>query len=173
MSITTKAGDTGLTSLFSGERVPKDDLRVDAYGTVDELDSHLADACHYIEDEQMQGILRDVQTQLGQVMAVLACTDKPASNHINEAEVQKLTELVHHYEALVPIKGLVVIGTTKASAKLDICRTITRRAERVIIHLNHKAQVDALVLQFINRLSDLLFIMARYVEMQAGSLKYK
>ena len=76
MSITTKTGDTGLTSLFSGERVPKDDLRVDAYGTVDELDAHLADAFHYVEDVQIQGILRDIQTQLGHVMAVLASTDK-------------------------------------------------------------------------------------------------
>ncbi|HPV14742.1 MAG TPA: cob(I)yrinic acid a,c-diamide adenosyltransferase [Candidatus Cloacimonadota bacterium] len=173
MSITTKAGDSGLTSLFSGERVPKDDLRVDAYGTVDELDAHLADACHYIEDEQMRSILREIQTQLGHVMAVLASTDKPASNHIHEAEVTKLTELVHHYEALVPIKGLVVIGSIKASAKLDICRTIARRAERVIIRLNHKAPIDALVLQYINRLSDLLFIMARFLEQQAGSLRYK
>ncbi len=173
MSITTKTGDTGLTSLFSGERVPKDDLRVDAYGTVDELDAHLADAFHYVEDVQIQSILRDIQTQLGHVMAVLASTDKPTSNHIDEAEVERLTELVHQYEALVPIKGLVVIGSTKASAKLDICRTIARRAERAIIRLNHKTPVDALVLQYINRLSDLLYIMARHVEMQAGSLKYK
>lgn len=173
MSITTKAGDTGLTSLFSGERVPKDDLRVEAYGTIDELDAHLADACHYIDDFQMQGILREIQAQLGQLMAVLASTHDPATNHIDSAEVQKLTELVHHYEARVPIKGLVVIGNTKASAKLDICRTIARRAERVIISLNHKAPIDERVLQYINRLSDLLFIMARQVEQQAGSLKYK
>ena len=173
MSITTKAGDTGLTSLFSGERVSKDDIRVDAYGSIDELDAHLADACHYIEDIQMQDILRDIQAQLGQVMAVLASTDDPASNHIDEASVQELTELVHHYEALVPIKGLVVIGSTKASAKLDICRTIARRAERVIIRLHHSSPIDVLVIQYINRLSDLLYIMARQVEQQAGSLKYK
>ena len=95
MSITTKTGDTGLTSLFSGERVPKDDLRVDAYGTVDELDAHLADAFHYVEDVQIQGILRDIHTQLGHVMAVLASTDEPTSKHSDEAVPDRLTQPCH------------------------------------------------------------------------------
>lgn len=173
MSITTKGGDKGYTSLFSGERVSKDDLRVEAYGTVDELDAHLGDACHYIDDEQMNSSLRGIQEQLNRIMGILASIDRAISNPITEAELLQITELIYHYEALVPIEGFVIPGSIKASAKLDVCRTIARRAERKIIRLNSQMQIDALVLKFINRLSDLLFIMARFLEKQAGCLKYK
>lgn len=173
MSITTKGGDKGQTSLFSGERVSKDDLRVEAYGTVDELDAHLGDACNYIQDEAMLAQLRKIQELLNRIMGMLASTDKAIFNPITDAEVIQITQLIYQYENLVPIQGFVIPGTTKASAKLDICRTIARRAERRITSLKRQTHVPDEPSVYINRLSDLFFILARYLEKQAGTLKYK
>lgn len=173
MSISTKRGDKGETSLWSGERVKKDDLRVEAYGTLDELDSHIGEAKHYVKDTKCRQILEDIQDTLMNVMGELASLQKPFISPISSDETEKLTNIVLTFENDVQLKGFVVPGNTIQSAKLDVCRTIARRAERRIVSLNNVAEVSANIISYVNRLSDLFFIMARYEEKIAGALKCK
>ncbi|MFA7056655.1 MAG: cob(I)yrinic acid a,c-diamide adenosyltransferase [Candidatus Cloacimonadales bacterium] len=173
MSISTKGGDTGMTSLWSGQRIKKSDIRVESYGTVDELDSHLGEAKHFVKITQIRDILEEVQNKLMIIMGELASLDKQFDSPIQEIDVDKLTDCVHHFEAKVQLKGFVILGNTLASAKLDVCRTIARRAERRIIELNNHSVVNPHLIAFVNRLSDLLYIMAREEERNDGGIKYK
>lgn len=173
MSITTKTGDAGQTSLYSGQRVWKDDLRVDAYGSLDELDAHIGDACHKLEEPELVEFLRQVQNLLYRAMGQLATLGDGFPYPICPTDVDLITTAIHDLEAKTPIKGFVVPGVLPASAKLDICRTIARRAERRVIALNRNEPVDPHLMGFVNRLSDLFYIMARHVEDLAGALTYK
>lgn len=173
MSISTKTGDKGTTSLWSGERVSKDDHRVEAYGTVDELDSHIGEAKHYVKIEKVKEILEKVQNDLMKVMGELAALSKEYLIPLKNEDIEWLTGLVYEFEQIVQLKGFVIPGNTIQSAKLDICRTIARRAERRVIALSHDSVVDPLVMQYINRLSDLLYIMARAEEKAVGAIKCK
>lgn len=173
MSISTKTGDKGQTSLWSGERVWKDDLRVDAYGSLDELDAHIGDAKHHIEQEELKILLTEVQNKLYRVMGQLASKSKEYVIPICISDAEQLTERIHAFETQVELKGFVIPGSTPASAKLDICRTIARRAERRIIALSHLEEVPPAVLEFCNRLSDFFFILARYTEFLEGAIVYK
>lgn len=173
MSISTKGGDKGMTSLWSGERVWKDDLRVDAYGTLDELDAHLGEAKHFVKIEKIRDIIEYIQNELMKVMGELASASKEYVIPLKEENIIQLTEWVHEFEEIVQLKGFVIPGNTIQSAKLDICRTIARRAERRIISLQKEVEIDPFVLQFVNRLSDLCFIMARAEEKAEGKIKCK
>jgi ATP:cob(I)alamin adenosyltransferase len=173
VSITTKGGDKGQTSLYSGERVWKDDLRVDAYGSLDELDAHIGESKHYLDNPSIVELLLSIQNGLYRVMGQLATigTDYPYPICVKDTE--HLTELIHHYEDIVQIKGFVIPGSSPASAKLDVCRTVARRAERRVIALSHVDTLSLELLGYVNRLSDLFFILARYVELELGVLTYK
>jgi ATP:cob(I)alamin adenosyltransferase len=173
MSISTKGGDKGMTSLWSGERVWKDDTRVDSYGTLDELDAHLGEAKHYVKIEKIRDIIEVVQNTLMKVMGELAALSKEYLIPLSQEDVDFLTENVHYFEDLVQLKGFVIPGNTIQSAKLDICRTIARRAERRIISLQREHEIDPLILQYVNRLSDLCFIMARMEEKNEGKIRCK
>jgi cob(I)alamin adenosyltransferase len=172
MSISTTKGDKGETSLFSGERVWKDDLRVDAYGTLDELDAHIGDAKHLIHDVNLRHLLIDIQKDLYRVMGELASKDGSFPNPITEIEAGKLTTLVHDFEQRMDLKGFVIPGSTAQSAKLDVCRTVVRRAERRIVALSHTENVPETILQYVNRLSDFFFIIARWIEKKEDALTY-
>ncbi len=172
MSISTMTGDEGQTSLWSGERVDKDSLRVEAYGTVDELNSFLAEAKHHTCEEVSRYIL-SVQRFLFKVGGQLASKDVQYVEPVSEEDVEKLTKSVHYFEEIVGLKGFVIPGSTIASAKLDICRTIARRAERRIIALSRLEKVPGPVRKYINRLSDFLYIIARYEEFKEKKLLYK
>jgi len=173
MSIVTATGDQGQTSLFSGERVWKDDLRVEAYGCLDELDAHVADARHLVQDARVLEILEQVQNQLGRVMGQLASRSAAFPKAITIADVQEISSLIRSLEEKTPLHGLVIIGSLPASAKLDICRTIARRAERRIVSLARAESVAEELLQYVNRLSDLFFILARGLETAEGAIRYK
>ncbi len=173
MSISTKGGDKGMTSLWSGQRVMKSDIRVESYGTVDELDSHIGEAKHFVKIPLIHDILEEIQNKLMRVMGELASLDKRFVTPIDKRDVDKLTDYVHQFEEEVQLKGFVVPGNTLQSAKLDICRTIARRAERRIIELNNHTEVNPNLIAFVNRLSDLLFIVAREEERNDGGIKYK
>lgn len=173
MSITTKTGDGGQTSLYSGQRLWKDDLRVEAYGTIDELDAHVGDACHQIEDTGIIAILRRIQDLLYRVMGELATVDQQYAYPICASEVDYVTDLIHGFEQKTQLKAFVVPGALPASAKLDLCRTVARRAERRLIALRRSAPVPAPVMELVNRLSDLFFIIARHLEDEANSIIYK
>ncbi|HRY83981.1 MAG TPA: cob(I)yrinic acid a,c-diamide adenosyltransferase [Candidatus Cloacimonadota bacterium] len=172
MSITTKTGDRGMTSLFSGERVYKDDLRVDAYGSLDELDAQIGDAKHLVPQELKEELI-GIQRQLYRAMGNLASKSGDYPLPLLEEDVELLTARVHYYESLLNLKGFVVPGSLPASAKLDICRTIARRAERRIIALSRHEEVPGPILSFVNRLSDYFFITARWVEDREGAIVYK
>lgn len=172
MSITTQGGDQGQTSLYTGERVWKDDLRVDAYGTLDELDALIGESRHHIASEAIKQILSGIQKHLYRAMGQLATKDGSYPYPIRTTEVEELTTLIHDYEARLNLKGFVIPGTTIPSAKLDICRTVARRAERRVVALTRDEIVPEELLQFINRLSDLLFVLARSIEADSGKLEY-
>lgn len=172
MSITTKGGDKGQTSLYTGERVWKDDQRVDAYGTLDELDAFIGEAKHHISSTSIKEILIIVQKNLYRVMGQLATKAGSYPYPLCEKDVDRITDTIRSFEAKLNLKGFVIPGSTIPSAKLDICRTIARRAERRIIALSHSEEVAAEVLGYVNRLSDLFFILARTVEAELGALKY-
>lgn len=164
MSVATKTGDKGETSLLSGERVPKDDLRVESYGSVDELNSFLGDAKHYVGIKEITEIIEDIQTDLFRVCAELADNSGKFEDVIKKSEVDKIGMILNKIESGVKLTGFVIPGNSPGSAKLDVCRSVCRRAERRIITLNREFQINPHLIQYINRLSDLLFIMARSIE---------
>ncbi|AIU70561.1 cobalamin adenosyltransferase [Thermococcus eurythermalis] len=168
MPITTKTGDKGLTGLFTGDRVAKYSPVMEANGTIDELDSFLGEAKHYVPEE-MTEILEKIQVQLYDLMAELASRGKYAK--VGDEEVRWLEELIHRYEEEVQLRAFVLPGSTIASAKLDVCRAITRRAERRVAKLVLDYGFGQNALIYLNRLSDLLFIMARAIEKREGKLK--
>jgi ATP:cob(I)alamin adenosyltransferase len=173
MSITTKGGDKGTTSLYTGERVSKSDLRVDAYGSLDELDAFIGEAKHYIKDAELKGLLLETQNRLYRVMGELATPDGSYPMPLCEEEVGEITRTIHRFEQQVDLKGFVIPGSCIASARLDICRTVARRGERRLIALAQQAEVSPILMKYVNRLSDFFFIMARVVEVQEGVLTYK
>jgi len=162
MSITTKTGDSGETSLANGERVRKDCTRVQSYGTVDELNSFLGLAKHYLPDYERE-LVESIQKDLFRLAAELAKGEKFVKV-ISEEDIERLTNFVHQYESKVQLNSFVVPGETIASAHLDVCRTIARRAERLVVTLAHEEEVRQENIKYLNRVSDLLYIMARYLE---------
>lgn len=172
MSISTTKGDKGQTGLFSGETVWKDDHRVDAYGTLDELDAHIGEAKHVIHDVHIRHLLIDIQKMLYRIMGQLASRNAPFPAPVTSEEAEKLTAMVHDFEERVGLTGFVLPGSTAQSAKLDVCRTITRRAERRIVTLSRTEEVAPEILQYINRLSDFFFIVARWIEKKEDAIVY-
>ena len=174
MSISTKTGDDGTTGLWSGERVGKDSLRVESYGTIDELNAFLGDARRHVKTDRVKEIIDILQRDLFRVAGSLATSGPGAYvQPVTEADVERLTAWVHELEAAVPLTGFVIPGSTDSSAKLDICRTVCRRAERRIVALARQDAVDGPTRRFVNRLSDLLFMLARYEEQAEGAIRYK
>ncbi len=171
MKIYTKTGDKGETSLFGGQRVPKDDLFVEAYGTVDELNSclGLAIAMGEIPLEitemlvQIQNFLFVVGSDLATPLnsPIRSRNDFPTISDDDVAWLeQKIDDLS---EKLPPLKSFILPGGHKGSAFLHFCRTVCRRAERRVISLKGKEKINEKIIVFLNRLSDLLFVMARTV----------
>ncbi|NJE03355.1 cob(I)yrinic acid a,c-diamide adenosyltransferase [Thermococcus sp. MV11] len=168
MSITTKTGDKGLTGLFTGDRVAKFSPVMEANGTIDELDSFLGEAKHYVPEEMVE-ILEKIQVQLYDLMAELASRGKYAK--VGKEEVEWLEGLISRYEEEVQLRTFVLPGSTIASAKLDVCRAIARRAERKVARLVLDYGLGKNALVYLNRLSDLLFLMARAIEKREGRLR--
>ncbi|MEN8154503.1 MAG: cob(I)yrinic acid a,c-diamide adenosyltransferase [Acidobacteriota bacterium] len=164
MSIATKTGDKGKTSLFSGERVWKDNERVEAYGTIDELNSFLGEAKHYVNKSGFKEIVEDIQKGLFRVCGELAAESKEFGNAVKEEDTEKLSKILFEIEKEIKLTGFVIPGNSPGSAKLDICRSVARRGERRVITLSRSKTVNEHLIQYLNRLSDLLFIMARAEE---------
>ena len=164
MSISTKTGDNGFTSLWSQQRVKKDHIRVEAYGTLDELEAFLSEAKHFVTIALNKEILEQQQIMLKRIMGALATVEDTFPNPITGEDVENIEKKIEKLEQTFKIKELVILGKTIPSAKLDICRTITRRAERCIIRLANSETVSENIIIYINRFSDLLFLMARSEE---------
>ena len=173
MSITTKTGDQGETGLWSGQRIPKDDLRVECYGTLDELNSFLGEAKHYVKSSEILKIIEQVQKDLFRVAGELATKDMKFIDPVTNTDAGLILGIITNFESKVELTGFVLPGSTIQSAKLDICRTIARRAERRIITLSKSENVPTTLLIYVNRLSDLLYIMARFEEKLVDKIRPK
>jgi len=175
MGIYTKTGDKGTTSLFDGIRVSKDDIRVESYGTVDELGTFMGLAKNYVEDSEMYDLIQNVQNKLFTVATNLATEDgSKVKFHITEDDISDLEKIIDKYMGLLNNPtGFIVPGSSTKSAYLHVARTVCRRAERRIISLSGVAIVDPLVIKYVNRLSDALYAMARYSEETQIKVEYK
>ena len=170
--IYTKRGDDGSTGLFGGPRVRKDDLRVSAYGDVDELNSALGVAREELKDDLL-ALVDSMQSELFTLGAELATPDAAAApkemQRIAAGQVQRLEREIDRLTGeLPPMKNFILPAGSRAGAALHLCRTVCRRAERKIVELAARAPVSLEALAYINRLSDLLFTMARAANLRAG-----
>lgn len=173
MKIYTKTGDKGQTSLFDGTRVDKDNLRVESYGTLDELNSYIGLCTNYATGNDKE-ILRNIQIKLFAVSAELATQDFDTyKNKVNEDDVHELENIIDCYiEKIDKMDAFIVPGTSLISANLHIARTICRKAERRILSLSKIEKVNPLLLKYINRLSDVIYAIARYNESELIYIKY-
>ena len=174
MNIYTKTGDKGNTSLFDGNRVSKDDIRVESYGTIDELGSFMGLAKNYVEDKEIRDLIQNMQNKLFTVASNLATEDSSnVKHHIVEDDIVFLEDIIDKYMNLLnnPI-GFIVPGSNKESSYLHLARTVCRRAERRIISLSKIAIIDPLVIKYVNRLSDCLYALARYLEEEEVKVQY-
>jgi ATP:cob(I)alamin adenosyltransferase len=173
MSVTTGSGDKGDTGLWSGERVSKASARVESYGAVDELNAFIGEAKHHVLTDLVREALQAVQRDLFKVAGQLATIGKTYDDPLGEEDAARLRFLTNQIEEELDLKGFVIPGSTSSSAKLDICRTVARRAERRAVRLKKEEEVPAPVIVYLNRLSDLLFVLARYEEHKLGKIEYK
>ncbi len=166
MKIYTKNGDRGETSLFGGQRVSKDALRIEAYGTVDELNSALGIARAHKPPAEVDRILGLIQNDLFVLGADLAASGEKRSQvvqPVSEEHVARLEETIDSLDSQLPsLATFIVPGGSPLAAQLHLARTICRRAERLVVRLARTEKVDALCTMYLNRLSDALFVIARY-----------
>lgn len=165
----TKTGDAGETSLVDGSRVGKDDVRVAAFGDVDELNSILGWARALNEDAEIERILATLQNDLFTVGADLASPMEVAVPRVDEERVVRLEGIIDGLlEELEPLKEFILPGGNQLGAVLHLSRTVARRAERGVVSLARKEQSNAEVLRYLNRISDLLFVLARVANRRSG-----
>ena len=168
MVIYTRTGDKGRTSLFDQTSVFKDDPRVEAYGTVDELVSFIGLAKHHVapEDEKTRKLLHDIQRKLFDVCAELATVETALlKTTITEDDVFFLEDQIDSYlEFFETPEYFIIPGDNIPSAHFHICRTVARRAERQIVKVMKHEELNENVLKYVNRLSDLMYTLSRYVE---------
>lgn len=173
MKIYTRTGDDGETGLFAGARVHKCDPRVEAFGTIDELNASLAGALLAVKDPSIQELLERIQHQLFSVGAELATPDPDSAGtrYVTESHVLHMEESIDAFESeLKPLKNFILPGGSPGSVALHLARTICRRAERHVVHLmlDPRCRVSPLVVHYLNRLSDMLFVTARVVNARSG-----
>ncbi|MCQ2329739.1 MAG: cob(I)yrinic acid a,c-diamide adenosyltransferase [Paludibacteraceae bacterium] len=173
MKIYTKTGDNGTTSLIGGQRVSKDDVRLEAYGTIDELNSFLGLLRSKTKNEHIKSMIFDIQNTLFAVGAHLA-TDKKSTAigkyaMIEDEKIAFLEAKIDEFQNCLPkLTNFIIYGEDEISAICHCCRAIARRAERYIIAVNQVDKVDDNVMRYINRLSDFLFVLARVYTKNAG-----
>ena len=174
VKIYTKTGDSGDTGLFDGTRVPKSDPRVAAYGDVDELNAWLGLVRVDLSDDQLSGMLEAIQRDLFAIGARLADPAKRIAQRVTKAavtseDISRLEAWIDLFETeLPPLRRFILAGGSRAGATLHVARTICRRAERAMVSLGRDA-FEPELLVYVNRLSDLLFVMARAVNHRAGA----
>jgi cob(I)alamin adenosyltransferase len=177
MKIYTKTGDEGETSLLAGGRVRKNNIRVEAYGTVDELNSCLGLARSFDLPAQADAWLEIVQNDLFTLGADLATPQDAKADWLVRVKVEQVTPLESWIDAmdadLPPLKNFILPGGTSGAGALHLARTICRRAERIAVQLGEEDTINTLVIMYLNRLSDFLFTLARWVNFQAGESETK
>jgi cob(I)alamin adenosyltransferase len=175
--IYTKTGDSGSTSLIGGTKVPKSDLRIDAYGTVDELNSWIGLINDQLDMEEFKNELKDIQDRLFTIGSSLACdADKEPKMKLpdlHDTDIRLLEVKIDEMTAqLPPMKSFILPGGHVTVSSIHVCRTVCRRAERLLVAMQqHELFLEPKVLQYINRLSDYLFTLARYAAEKMGVLE--
>ncbi len=177
----TRRGDKGETGLVGGQRVPKDSLRLEAYGTVDELNAFVGAARASAEASIANGgaalrslaeILLRVQHELfnlGSILATLPADVHPKQARITDAEIRRLeAEMDRMNEPLPPLRSFVLPGATRLNADLHICRTVCRRAERIAVALARQEEIPEEAVRYLNRLSDAFFVWSRWASHASG-----
>ena len=168
MKIYTKTGDKGETGLFGGTRISKNSPRIEAYGTVDELNSFIGLAVTEVKEDSVKSLLNKIQNRLftvGSDLAAPVSAEDQKKNIIRipaefYEEIEKSIDLFE--EKLDVLKNFVIPGGSKSASLLHICRTIARRAERKVVALSSLEQINGNIVIFLNRLSDLFFVLSRY-----------
>jgi cob(I)alamin adenosyltransferase len=179
--IYTRTGDKGTTSLIGGTKVPKSHLRIEAYGTVDELNSHIGLCRDLIQDESVRARLLEVQDRLFTIGSSLACDPEKEPRmrlpDLREEDVRGLEEDIDRMsESIPPMQSFILPGGHPVVSQLHIARCVCRRAERCCVRLELESlEVEGILLKYLNRLSDHLFVMSRYMahELGMGEIPWK
>ncbi len=178
--IYTKRGDAGETSLVGGQRVAKDVLRIESYGTIDELNSFLGAACvtaaadarQHPELERLIAIFTRVQHELfnlGSILATLPQDVHPRQPRVTQVEIAQLEREIDEMNEVLPkLRSFVLPGGSRLNAELHICRTVARRAERILVALARDEEVPQDAIGYINRLSDAFFVWSRWASHICG-----
>lgn len=171
MKIYTKTGDKGQTGLFGGKRLSKSDSRINAYGTVDELNAHIGLVADIQKDKELQLFLRKIQDRLFVIGSMLAAD--PDKNmkvpHIKEHDISQIEEAIDKLESeLSPLQHFILPGGHEHISFCHIARCVCRRGERDVVHLAEKEAVDNYIIIYLNRLSDFLFILCRKMAKDIG-----
>lgn len=169
--IYTKTGDTGDTSLFGGKRLPKSHVRIESYGTIDELNAFLGLIRDSVAAERVRALLKDIQDRLFDIGAYLAMDpdkEMPASG-IRDADIEQLEKAIDEADKELPeLKNFILPGGHPTVSYCHIARCVCRRAERRVVALAGEEKVDGRVIRYLNRLSDFLFVLARKLSKDLG-----
>lgn len=167
MKIYTRTGDKGQTSLLGGTRVPKDHARIEAYGTIDELNSHLGMLRDLLNGQQQELIL-GIQQKLFSIGSRLASANEQEADkfkvpHVEDEDITALEHAMDTMDRELPeMRNFILPGGHVAVSQAHICRTVCRRAERLVVHIAAQEQLPEVIVRYLNRLSDLLFVLARW-----------
>ena len=162
--IYTKTGDQGETSLFGGKRLPKHHVRIEAYGTVDELNAYIGLVRDYTTQSELRELLKTIQDRLFTIGSNLASDPSKtmATPDLLPADVELLEQQIDEMETALPkLKNFILPGGHPAVSFCHIARCVCRRAERLVVHLHHLESLDLIIIRYLNRLSDYLFVLAR------------
>ena len=177
MKIYTKKGDTGTTSLIGGTRVPKYHLRIEAYGTVDELNSYVGLIRDHIQKQEEVEILKDIQDRLFTLGSILASDPEKSKMklpELNPEDVELLEkEMDRMNERLPELTHFVLPGGHPVASYCHLARCVCRRAERLAVHLNEEEPVNPIVIKYLNRLSDYFFVLARLQTLVNKGVEYQ
>ncbi len=180
----TRTGDKGETALVGGKRVPKDSPRIDAYGTIDELNSIVGLARVFNEEsldageahQFLDGVLCQIQDELFDLGSELATPPeffKEGMYRVSESEIDRIEKSIDRCQKdLEPLKSFILPGGGRIGAYLHQCRTVCRRAEREILRLSRSEEINSCALKYVNRLSDLFFVLSRWIAKQTGEPEY-
>lgn len=171
--IYTKTGDKGETSLIGGVRVPKHHLRIESYGTVDELNSYIGLIIDTLQDKNKYALLYEIQDRLFTIGSALASDPEKSKMKIpdlHESDIEILEKAIDQMDDTLPaLKSFILPGGTIGASHIHVARCICRRAERLVVHLSAETEVDEIIIRYLNRLSDYLFTLARAVVYSAGA----
>jgi cob(I)alamin adenosyltransferase len=169
--IYTKTGDKGDTSLFGGKRLPKSHIRIDSYGTVDELNSHIGLVRDIVESDEIRAVLKEIQDRLFTIGSNLASDPdkKMITPDVLESDVELLEKEIDRMNKNLPdLKNFILPGGHQSVSFCHIARCVCRRAERLVVALNLVEKVEPIIIHYLNRLSDYLFVLSRQIGHDLG-----